>query len=376
VANVRKVLIVGGGIAGLTLAVALRRRGLGVELAEIQPRWNVLGVGISLTGPTLRALKSIDLIDPCVAVSFGFERIVFADAAGREFAALGLPKLCGPDYPATVAIGRPALHDVLIRETERLGADLRLGTTVARLDQVADAVDVTFSDGRRGRYDAVIGCDGLRSSVRNLVFGDVADQNFTGLAVWRATMPRLPDVTCMQMFYGPNTKAGVNPHSRDDMFLFLVQPIRSGERLPPDRMHLLLAEQLADFSGPVLEHARAHITDPAKVDYRPMNAFLLPPPWHRGHVAVIGDAAHTTTPHLATGAGIAIEDAVVLAEMLADEGSVPAILERFVERRFARCKLVVDTAVRLGEMEKDKSIPIQAHFELMGSTFRKLAEPI
>jgi 2-polyprenyl-6-methoxyphenol hydroxylase-like FAD-dependent oxidoreductase len=141
-------------------------------------------------------------------------------------------------------------------------------------------------------------------------------------------------------------------------------------------MHLLLLEQLRDFSGPVLAHARAHITDPAKVDYRPMNAFLLPRPWHRGHVVMIGDAVHTTTPHLATGAGIAVEDAVVLAEMLAGDGAVPNILERFVQRRFARCQLVVDTAVRLGEMEKDTSIPIQAHFDLMGSTFRKLAEPI
>jgi 2-polyprenyl-6-methoxyphenol hydroxylase-like FAD-dependent oxidoreductase len=160
------------------------------------------------------------------------------------------------------------------------------------------------------------------------------------------------------------------------MFLFLVQPIRDGSRLPQDRMHLLLAEQLVDFSGNVMEHVRANVTDPAKVDYRPMNAFLLPPPWHRGRVVVIGDAAHTTTPHLATGAGIAIEDAVVLAELLAGEGVVSDILDRFTERRFARGKLVVDTAVRLGEMEKDKTIPIQAHFELMGQTFRKLAEPI
>jgi 2-polyprenyl-6-methoxyphenol hydroxylase-like FAD-dependent oxidoreductase len=110
VAGVRKILVVGGGIAGLTLAVALRRHGINVGVAEIQPRWNVLGVGISLTGPTLRALKSIDLIDQCVAVSFGFDRIVFADAAGREFDALNLPRLCGPDYPATVAIARPELH--------------------------------------------------------------------------------------------------------------------------------------------------------------------------------------------------------------------------------------------------------------------------
>lgn len=375
-ANVRKVLVVGGGIAGLTLAVALRRRGLAVDVVEIQPRWKVLGVGISLTGPTLRALQAIDLIDQCVAVSFGFERIIFADAAGREFGALNLPKLCGPDYPATVAIARSALHDVLIRAAERLGASVRLGTSVVGLDQAADAVDTTFSDESRRTYDAVIGCDGFHSTVRKLAFGDLPQANFTGLAVWRATMPRLTDVECMQMFYGPRTKAGVNPHSGAEMFLFLVQPIGSGERLAPDRMHVLLSEQLRDFSGRVMEHARAHITDPAKVDYRPMTAFLLPAPWHRGCVAVIGDAAHTTTPHLATGAGIAIEDAVVLAEMLAGHGPVPETFERFAERRFARCRLVVDTAVQLGEMEKDKSIPIQSHFDLMRSTFRKLAEPI
>jgi 2-polyprenyl-6-methoxyphenol hydroxylase-like FAD-dependent oxidoreductase len=90
---------------------------------------------------------------------------------------------------------------------------------------------------------------------------------------------------------------------------------------------------------------------------------------------VIGDAAHTTTPHLATGAGIAIEDAVVLAELLATGLPVPELLDQFMARRFARCRLVVETAVELGNMEKDTSIPIQAHFDLMRATFRTLAEP-
>ena len=190
------------------------------------------------------------------------------------------------------------------------------------MNQNAEAVEVELSDGTRASYDFVVGCDGSRSTVRSLAFSDVPEASFTGLAVWRATMPRHKDVDCMQMFYGPNTKAGVNPHSRDEMFLFLVQPIRDGQRLPPDQMHVLLAEQLRDFSGDVMLHAREWVNDPAKVDYRPMNSFLLPPPWHRGRVAVIGDAAHTTTPHLATGAGIAIEDAVVLAELLAADLSV------------------------------------------------------
>jgi 2-polyprenyl-6-methoxyphenol hydroxylase-like FAD-dependent oxidoreductase len=376
VSNGKKVLIVGGGIAGLTLAVALRRRDIEVDLVELQPQWNILGVGISLTGPTLRALKAIGIIDRCVRAAFGFDRIIFADAAGRQVGTLDMPRLCGPDYPATVAIGRPALHDVLVQAAQDLGVAITPGTTVAALTQKSDAVDVEFSHGTSAAYDLVVGCDGIHSVVRELTFDHVPEASFTGLAVWRATMPRPAEIDCMHVFYGPKTKAGVNPHSRDEMFLFLAQPITDDRRLPPDRMHFLLREQLEDFSGDVMSYVRARVTDSRKIDYRPMNSFLLPPPWYRGHVVVIGDAAHTTTPHLATGAGIAIEDAVVLAELLATENSMSELLDRFMARRFARCRLVVETAVKLGEMEKDTTIPIQAHFDLMAGTFRRLGEPI
>jgi 2-polyprenyl-6-methoxyphenol hydroxylase-like FAD-dependent oxidoreductase len=376
IVRARKVLVVGGGIAGLTLAVALRRRDIDVHVVELQPHWNILGVGISLTGPTLRALKTIGLIDRCVAVAFGFDRIVFADAAGFPVGALNMPRLCGPEYPATVAIGRPALHDALVSTAQELGASIALGVTVASLRQTADAVAVEFSDGTRASYDFVVGCDGIHSAVRRLAFGEVSSASFTGLAVWRATMPRPKHIDCMQMFYGPRTKAGVNPHSRDEMFLFLVQPIKDDQRPPPERMHVLLQEQLSDFGGDVMSYVRQNVNDPNRIDYRPMNAFLLPPPWYRGRILVIGDAAHTTTPHLATGAGIAIEDAVVLAELLANDVPAPELLDRFMARRFDRCRLVVETAVKLGEMEKDTKIPIQAHFDLMTATFRKLAEPL
>jgi 2-polyprenyl-6-methoxyphenol hydroxylase-like FAD-dependent oxidoreductase len=160
------------------------------------------------------------------------------------------------------------------------------------------------------------------------------------------------------------------------MFLFLVQPIVDEQRLAPDAALSILREQLSDFGGEVMTFVREQVTHPELVDYRPMNSFLLPPPWYRGRVIVIGDAAHTTTPHLATGAGIAIEDAIVLAETLALGHTVLAALDQFMAGRFDRCRLVVETAVKLGEMEKDTSIPIAAHFELMTATFRKLADPI
>lgn len=372
----QKILIVGGGIAGLTLAVALRRRGLAAEIVELQPRWNILGVGISLTGPTLRAFKSIGVIEDCVAVSFGFERIVFADAHGKQIGEQKLYRLCGPDYPATVAISRPRLHEVLLRAATEMGGVIHLGTTITALTQRPDSVDAILSDGTRRTYDVVVGCDGIRSAVRDLVFESVPPASFTGLAVWRATMARPSEVDSMQMFYGPRTKAGVNPHAPTEMFLFLVQPITGNERLPRDRLHQVLQEQLTDFDGPVMEHVRRCVTDPRRVDYRPMDSFLLPPPWHRGRVVVIGDAAHTTTPHLATGAGIAIEDAVVLAEVLGAELSIEEAFSQFTARRYERCRLVVETAVKLGEMEKDASIPIQTHLDVIGDTFRRLAAPI
>ena len=371
-----KVLVVGGGIAGLTLAVALRRRGIAADVVEIQPQWNILGVGISLTGPTLRALQSIGLIDPCTKAGFGFDRITFADAAGHETGAMNMPRLCGPQYPATVAIGRPALHEILAAAANELGARIAMGTTVTALQQTGNAVSVTLSDGQSGQYDFVVGCDGFYSTVRKLAFGNVPDAKFSGLAVWRATMPRPDRVECMEMFYGPRTKAGVNPHSRDEMFLFLVQPIADDRRLTPQQMLDSLRGLCADFSGEVMTYVREHITDPGQIDYRPMNSFLLPPPWHRDRVVVIGDAAHTTTPHLATGAGIAIEDAVVLAELLASDLPAEELLQRFTARRYERCRLVVETAVKLGDIEKDTSIPIKTHHDLIAATFRKLAEPI
>jgi 2-polyprenyl-6-methoxyphenol hydroxylase-like FAD-dependent oxidoreductase len=275
-----------------------------------------------------------------------------------------------------VAIGRPALHHVLLGGAQELGVSITMGTSVASLNQRGDCIEVAFPNGQKATYDLVVGCDGAHSAVRQKTFDRVPDASFTGLAVWRATMRRPPEIDCMRIFYGPRTKAGINPHSRDEMFLFLVQPIEDDRRLPPDRMHLVLHELLHDFSADVMSYVRAHLGDPDTIDYRPMNSFLLPSPWCRGRVVVIGDAAHTTTPHLATGAGIAIEDAIVLAELIATESSVAALSDRFMARRFARCRLVVETAVKLGEMEKDPTIPIEAHFDLMRATFRRLAEPI
>ena len=369
------VLIVGGGIAGLTLAAGLCRQGFTPTLVELQPQFEVLGVGISLTGPTLRALAAIGLIDACMARAYGFSRMLVFDGHDRALDAIELPRLNGPSYPAMVAIERRAVHEVLLAAATVGGTDIRLGQTVDRIDLATTGANVWFSDGRSQSFDLVVGADGLHSRVRALVFPEFAGPQFTGLAVWRVTVPRPREVDCMRLCYGPRNKAGLNPVSDEAMFLFLVTHIANNRRPASASLPGLIRSELADYTG-LIADIRDAIADPARVDYRPMEALMLPAPWYRGRVLVLGDAAHATTPHLATGAGIAIEDAVVLAELLGSGAPMQSVLEQFMARRLERCKLVVDTALTLGEWEKNPAITPLEHVGLLKQTFRQLAAPI
>jgi 2-polyprenyl-6-methoxyphenol hydroxylase-like FAD-dependent oxidoreductase len=373
-AAVKNLLIVGGGIAGMTLAIALKRAGIACEVVEINPQWTVVGVGIALGGPALRALRMLGLLDPCVAKGFGYSHFDHCDPNGHVTGTVQMPRLNGPDYPATIGIMRQELHLVLQQAMTEAEVPVRLGVTVQSLQQQDDGVAVAFSDGSRGRYDLVIGADGANSKVRDLVFGGERRPRYTGQAVWRATVRRPDSVQARTSYQGPRHKAGYNPVSREQMYIYFVQNLPEWIRLADDQLAPVLRELLADFGG-VLAKARDEITDPAAIAYRPIASFIMPAPWYRGRVLLIGDAVHTTTPHMAAGAGIAVEDSVVLAELLAAGQSVPAVLEAFMTRRFERCRLVVQNSFQLGEFEKTPNAPRANPIPIEQETVRTLAQP-
>jgi 2-polyprenyl-6-methoxyphenol hydroxylase-like FAD-dependent oxidoreductase len=136
------------------------------------------------------------------------------------------------------------------------------------------------------------------------------------------------------------------------MYMFLTTSEPGNPWMPEDRLHDLMRARLAGYRGLAAE-VRERIQSPDRVVYKPMETLLLSPPWYRGRVLLIGDAAHTTTPHHAQGAAMAVEDAVVLSELLARDGGLDGILEQFMQRRWARCKLVVDASVQVGEWEQN-----------------------
>ena len=132
---------------------------------------------------------------------------------------------------------------------------------------------------------------------------------------------------------------------------------------------------IAPFGGP-LAAAREAVTDPAQIVYRPIDAMILPAPWHKGRVLCIGDAAHVPTPHLASGAGLAIEDAIVLSELLQPGAAPETAFDGFMKRRFERCRLVVDNSVQLGAWDLKPGTPGADPAGLVDATMKALAQPI
>ena len=165
-----------------------------------------------------------------------------------------------------------------------------------------------------GSYDLIVGADGIHSRLRAMLFPDAPKPAFTGQGCWRAVVPRPADVDCAHVYVGGPVKAGITPVSRDEMYLFLLQHVPDNPRMPEERWPELLAGSCA-ASAVALGAIRDSLDASARINYRPLEKLLLPPPWHRGRAILIGDAAHATTPHLASGAGLAVEDALVLGRM-------------------------------------------------------------
>ena len=173
-------------------------------------------------------------------------------------------------------------------------------------------------------------------------------------------------------FHGPN-KAGLIPLTRDSMYMFLTTSEPGNPWMPEDRLHELMRARLHGHGG-LAGEIRERIQDPGHVVYKPMETLLVPPPWYRGRVLLIGDAAHTTTPHHAQGAAMAVEDAVVLSELLQIGGDLDDVLEQFMERRWPRCKLVVEASVQVGEWEQNPThTSVNDAIELSNYVRRQLA---
>lgn len=371
----QRILVIGGGFSGMAAAIELRKHGAAVDLVEIDPYWRNYGAGISLGGATLRALRQLGVLEAFMREGHAADGVRLCLPHGPQVVQLPTLRLAGADVPGGGAIMRPVLARILGHATRASGATIHLGCTFTTIAQDEDGAEVHFSDGRRARYDLVVGADGLYSKVRAQVFPGAPAPRYSGQAVWRAVLPRPAEIETAVMWMGARIKPGVNPVSSSEMYLFVTEPRPRNEHVDPATFAPHLRALLEDFTAPVLQRIRQQIDDESQIVFRPLEGLLLPRPWSSGRVVLIGDTVHATTPHLASGACIGIEDALVLAQELAQCVDTASALQSFEQRRWERCRMVVENSARLGEIEIDAGDKHE-HARIMRESLQALAEPI
>jgi 2-polyprenyl-6-methoxyphenol hydroxylase-like FAD-dependent oxidoreductase len=348
---VNSVLVAGGGLAGTAAAIALAARGIAVDLIEVQPAATALGSGITLQGNALRELRKLGVWEQVQASGYGFDSLGLRapDDAGTLLVEFPDVRSGGPDLPATLGMPRPELARILTGRAAAVGVKLRFGTTYVALQQDASGVSVTFADGAAARYDLLIGADGIRSWTRRLL-GITLETRATGMGIWRAFVPRPAAVTRTDLYYGGRCYiAGYCPTGPDSLYAYLVEDAQDRSTLSPLEQLAAMRELAASYHGP-WDDIRDTLTDPSRVNYTWFETHVLPPPWHRGRVVLIGDAAHVCPPTLAQGGAMALEDAAVLTELLLDRDELDdGLWAAFAQRRCDRARAVVDASNQLAQ---------------------------
>ena len=340
----------------MAAAIKLRELGWAADLIEIDPLWRVYGAGISITGPTYRAARRLGIADKLRSRGFSSDSGVRICAPNGHVVAEIPSQPIEPGLPTHGGIMRPVLHEILQARTRAAGARVRLGVTLTSLTETGDHVRVVTSDDQEKDYSLVVAADGVFSRTRNLLFPEAPPPTYTGQYCWRLTAERPPEINGVHFYMAGSITAGVMPTSQSQMYMFLLQAEPVKIRLEEATQWQRLKDLMAPFSG-LLGKLRDGLSAGSPIICRPLEAILLPKPWHRGRVLLIGDAVHATTPHLASGAGIAMEDALVLAEELARNDQVSVALDRFEARRWERCRMVVENSVRIGQMEQTHADP-------------------
>jgi 2-polyprenyl-6-methoxyphenol hydroxylase-like FAD-dependent oxidoreductase len=337
--DIRRVLVVGGGVGGLTAATAFAQRGAEVLLIERRPAFDVPGVGLGQPANALRVYDALGVLPEILASGFAYDRMFIFD---RNRALIAEHKFLLGDakVPAFCALSRLRLHEILLAAAKRAGVEARTGVTVGEIREEPDRVVAVLSDGRSETVDLVAGFDGIRSATRRHLFGTAFVPHASGYGGWRVQVPRRAAVRGMEFLQGIGSKTGAMPLADDLMYLFHIRPEAPDAVFERRDYPRLLKERLAPYGSYVAEIA-ASLEQNSDIVYSPIEPVLVPWPWFRGRVVIGGDAAHTSPPHLTQGAAMAAEDGYILArEVCAGAGSLDERLLRYSQTRYARCAFV------------------------------------
>lgn len=354
-ADTERVIVVGGGIGGLSAANSLARQGIPVRVYEQAPELKEVGAGIQVWVNGMKAAHRIGVADALRAASGQMEWMHFRSYRGPVIVTSPVGDLArryGAPFP--VMIRRPELLRCLAEGLPK--GTLALGRVCVGCDQDADGVTVRFSDGSSERGALVVAGDGINSVVRRSQFDEVTPR-FAGYQYLRALIPYVKsgfDRNTFTFTFGPGDRFGSGDVGKGSIYWFAVLRTRRGEQDGPEGRKGELRRRFAGFAGSVRDI----------IDSTPDEAILRHdicdikplPRWVNGRTVLMGDAAHAPTPNLGRGASEAMEDAWKLGERLArvtslaDRGQLSRALADFEAERRPATRLIQNRAWRIGKL--------------------------
>jgi 2-polyprenyl-6-methoxyphenol hydroxylase-like FAD-dependent oxidoreductase len=341
---IKDVVIAGGGIGGLTLAVALRRYGTKVRVLERTSALAPVGAGITVQCNAMAALRPLGLEEAVINEGSVVKESLLLASSGAVLSQPEYWKVTQSHGASTVAIHRARLHQVLLTAA---GPDcVQLNARVEGYEQKGDRVLVR-AGAETLETDLLVGADGLHSAVRKQLLGDTPTR-YSGYTSWRgiAPMPEGMSLHRVSETWGPGCRVGIVPIGHGELYWFATANAPAGGKDGDVKTELL--QRFGDWHAPIRQFIEA---TPTKQILRTDISDRVPVQrWSDGRVVLLGDAAHATTPNLGQGGCQAIEDAVVLAQALATESDLTAGLKSYEAQRISRANGIVNASWRIGQV--------------------------
>lgn len=346
--------IVGGGIGGLTLAIALRKKGIHVIVYESAPALRPIGAGIVLAGNAVNAFESIGLDSVVKAAGHEIKKFCIKDDKGRQLSAVSAdllqPKF---NFLNSIALHRADLQNVLVSQLPE--GTIRLDKSCSSFEQTQNSVKLHFRDGSTEVHDFVIAADGIHSVFRNSLVPD-RSLRYAGYTCWRgiASSDKLSiDVHEAVEMWGAAKRFGIVPLSEKRLYWYATVDATHGDS-KLDRIETRELSQVFDEFHPLVRmvlHAAASgtVIKADIADIKPLKRFAF------GNVVLLGDAAHSSTPNLGQGACMAIEDAVVLSNCISTYSDGVEAFQAFEQQRIRRTTKIVNASYTLGKVGQLKN---------------------
>lgn len=342
-----KTIIIGGGIAGLTTAIALEQQGFDTQVYEAQPKLSVAGAGIWMATNAMQVFERLGLASDIKRNGMPLDKIEIADYKLRTIQATSQLLFVEQYGFSVTSILRSRLRDTLV---EHYGKPIYTGK---RLDRVLDngkSVKAHFVDGSHVSGEILIGADGIHSAVRQQLFPR-SQIRYSGQTCWRGIADISLDPpferACVET-WGKKYRFGLSVISEKEVYWFAVAKAPRGGKDDRTMLKGKLQGMYADFSNPI--PAILSATPAERIIRNDITDLQAIGNWYKGRICLIGDAAHATTPNMGQGGGQAVEDAWFLSRILKDEKDYQQAFQQFQRKRQKKVAQVVKTSWQIGKV--------------------------